>query len=236
MSFGGTGMTRRVRCVAVSNAAIAVLLAACSASAPAPAASPTEPPAWAGNLKAFPITGAEDHIFISGTVGSTPGATLVGADTPFGRADLTATSGCIGGGPEPMSQWRIDAHGSISLVLGSGYLAVWKASGLPDEGSTMPVTLRFSDAADVIVFADVQPVEREDTPAPRAAAARAEAVSSPDRGLAGLGKTRGCIAIIGAVRRPRVPAPTDRAGRRRAELAPAARPRLASQSRTCCWL
>jgi copper(I)-binding protein len=64
-----------------------------------------------------------------------------------------------------MSAWRIDPHGSISLVLGSGYLAVWKASGLPDEGSTMPVTLRFSDAADVTVSADVQPVEHEDAPA-----------------------------------------------------------------------
>lgn len=143
-------------------ALIAVLIAACSASAPAPAASPA---AWAGNLMAYPVAGAENRIYISGTVGSTPGATLVGADTPYGRADLTATSGCIGGGPEPMSQWRIEPHGSISLVLGSGYLAVSKASGLPDEGSTMPVTLRFSDAADVTVSADVQPVEREDPPA-----------------------------------------------------------------------
>jgi copper(I)-binding protein len=117
------------------------------------------------DLRASPVAAAENHIYLSGTVGSTPGATLVGADTPFGRADLTATSGCIGGGPEPMSQWRIDPHGSISLVLGGGYLAVWKASGLPDEGSAMPVTLRFSDAADVTVSAVVQPVEREDTPA-----------------------------------------------------------------------
>jgi len=34
-------MTRRMRCVAIANAAVAVLFAACSASAPAPATSPT---------------------------------------------------------------------------------------------------------------------------------------------------------------------------------------------------
>jgi hypothetical protein len=146
-------------------AALAALVAAGCSSGAAPAPSPTEPPAWAGNLKADPVTGAGDHIFISGTIGSPSGVTLTGADTPYGRAELTATLACIGGGHEPMSAWTIEPHDSISLVLGGGYLAVWDASGLPAAGSSMPVTLHFADAADVVVSAEVQPVEREAEPA-----------------------------------------------------------------------
>jgi copper(I)-binding protein len=157
-------MVHGIRRIAVAIASAALLVAACSSSATSPGASPTEPPEWAGNLRAHPVTGAQNNIYIAGTIGSTRGATLTGADTPYGRAELTATSGCIGGGTEPMTSWPIDPHGSISLVLGNGYLTVWKASGLPEAGSSMPVTLHFADAADVIVSAEVQTLEREEGP------------------------------------------------------------------------
>jgi hypothetical protein len=145
-------------------AVVGLIASACSSSAPTPETTPTEPPAWAGSFEAHPVTGAQQRIYIAGTIGSRPGATLSGAETPYGRAELTATSGCIGGGPVPMSSWRIEPRGSISLVLGGGYLAVWNASGLPQEGSTMPVTLHFADAPDVTVLAEVQAVEPEPEP------------------------------------------------------------------------
>jgi hypothetical protein len=150
--------------------AVAVLLAGCSTGPAAPIGSTTgwasNPPAWASGLTAQPVTGNGDAIYISGTVGSTLGVTLTGADTPFGRAHLTATSGCIGGGPEPMSAWRISAGESIRLVPGSGYLAVWEPTGLPaaDQGE-MTVTLHFADAPDLEVTAAVQPLLHETPPA-----------------------------------------------------------------------
>lgn len=111
-----------------------------------------------GDIKAYPIAGAENHILVAGMVGSDRGMTLVGADTPYGHAELAATSGCTGS-HEPLPQWRIESHGSIDFVLGSRYLAVWAPSGLPGEGSEMPLTLHFSDAADVVVTARVQSVD-----------------------------------------------------------------------------
>jgi len=144
---------RKRREIVATCLIVAALLSGCQGRfspsvALAPLASPA-PPGSSADLKAFPVAGAQNHIFIAGTVGSDRRATLVGADTPYGHAELSATSGCIGGGHEPLPQWRIEAGGSIDLVVGSGYLAVWVASGLPDQGSEMPVTLRFSDAPDV---------------------------------------------------------------------------------------
>ena len=64
-----------------------------------------------------------------------------------------------------MSMWRINAGESIRLVPGSGYLAVWKPTGLPDSATKdMAVTLHFSDAPDLTVTADVQPLINETPP------------------------------------------------------------------------
>jgi hypothetical protein len=119
-----------------------------------------------GDFKAYPIAGAENRIVIAGTVDSTRSMTLVGVDTPYGPAELTATIGCVGRGLEWMSQLQIEPGDSMNLAVGrSGYLVVRSASGLPAQGSEMPVTLRFSDAPDMTAYAQIRPAEHAEAPA-----------------------------------------------------------------------
>lgn len=145
-------------------AGLAVLVAACSSAVPVPTGTRAEGVVWAGSLRAHPVPGPQPRIAISGKVGSITGATLVGAETPYGPADLTATTGCAGDGAEPMSSWTIDPHGSITLALGARHLLVAEASGLPEPGSRMTVVLRFADADDFRVTATVQPLEEDASP------------------------------------------------------------------------
>jgi copper(I)-binding protein len=146
----------------VMNAASLVLLGGCSGSPASPSAGITVTDAWA---RAASATAAAGAAYATITNGGRAADALVGASSPAAASvEIHETMemgspGASGGemmGMQPVARVEIPAGGSIQLMPGGYHLMLIGLVKDLSVGDTIDLTLKFENAGEIIVKAQVR--------------------------------------------------------------------------------